>query len=180
MKTIEEVKSHIRNVGYSDGARERICGYLVAKGLKDIKEKLSFKLGVRTFEDFVLWFDSEKEEHEYKSTDFICFGDCVHVQKGLDVVSLGCVYGDTFIGTDGVAVCPCKITKETRACNEDESETLFKRMEDENIAFDYETMSLAPLDKIDDCKLQSFICDFGIIADDEEDEEEDDEEWYLN
>lgn len=164
MKTIEEVKNHIVSVGYNDEAKGRICGFLVAKELKGVKDKLRFKLGDRNFEDFLDWFDDEEESYGINE---ICFGDCIHVQDGLNVVALGCVYGDTFVATDGAAICPCKVTKQTRPCNEKEADLLQKQMDEENIAFDYDMMCLAPLNNINDCKGEIFENLMGYFMDDE-------------
>ena len=57
MKTLEEVKKHCFKNGYSKEAMFKICGWLVAKGLKEAKEVVRYKVGNLTFEDFLEWFE---------------------------------------------------------------------------------------------------------------------------
>ena len=61
-KTIQEVKKHCVDNGYSEKARTQICAFLVGAGLKGTQDVLKFKIGIKTFEDFVKWYNTEAEE----------------------------------------------------------------------------------------------------------------------
>lgn len=61
-KTIQEVKKHCVDNGYSEKARTQICAFLVGAGLKSTKDVLKFKIGQKTFDDFVKWYNAETEE----------------------------------------------------------------------------------------------------------------------
>ena len=61
-KTIQEVKKHCVDNGYSEKARTQICAFLVGAGLKGTQDVLKFKIGEKTFEDFVKWYNAETEE----------------------------------------------------------------------------------------------------------------------
>lgn len=61
-KTIKEIKKHCVENGYCEKARTQICAFLVGAGLKETKDVLKFKIGAKTFDDFVKWYNTETEE----------------------------------------------------------------------------------------------------------------------
>lgn len=61
-KTIQDVKKHCVDNGYSEKARTQICAFLVGAELKGTQDVLKFKIGEKTFEDFVKWYNAETEE----------------------------------------------------------------------------------------------------------------------
>lgn len=63
MKTLEEVKGHIYEVGYTEKAIERICGFLIGKELKRENELLRFCKGENEFSDFLNWFKDSSTDY---------------------------------------------------------------------------------------------------------------------
>lgn len=88
-KTLKEIKAHCLKNGYATNEMFKICGWLVAKGIKDNKEPIPYKNGERTFDDFIAWFEGKKNievEGLYK------VGEEVVWVRAL-------LYGEKFIGT---------------------------------------------------------------------------------
>lgn len=67
MKTLEEVKKHIHEVGYTDTAQLRIAGFLVGVGVKDEHEIIVFRNGVNEFSTFLHWFNNSSTELKVKA-----------------------------------------------------------------------------------------------------------------
>ena len=67
MKTLEEVKKHIHEVGYTDTAQLRIAGFLVGVGVKDEHEIIVFRNGVNEFSTFLHWFNNSSTELKAKA-----------------------------------------------------------------------------------------------------------------
>lgn len=63
MKTLEEVKKHIHEVGYTDTAQLRIAGFLVGVGVKDEHEIIVFRNGVNEFSTFLHWFNDSPSDY---------------------------------------------------------------------------------------------------------------------
>lgn len=61
-RTIQEVTQHCIDNGYNSNARTKICAFLVGAGLKGTQDVLKFKIGEKTFEDFVNWYNTEAED----------------------------------------------------------------------------------------------------------------------
>lgn len=61
-KNIKEIKKHCVENGYCEKARTQICAFLVGAGLKETQDVLKFKIGAKTFDDFVKWYNAETEE----------------------------------------------------------------------------------------------------------------------
>lgn len=57
MKTIEEIKNHVLNNGYTMEDSLRISGYITGIGLKSHKESVVFKIGTGDFHSFMKWFN---------------------------------------------------------------------------------------------------------------------------
>ena len=65
MKTREEVFNHLLENGYNKKAINKICGFMVARELKTLDEKIKILKGDKTFEDFYRWYydcDASKED----------------------------------------------------------------------------------------------------------------------
>jgi hypothetical protein len=56
-KTIEDVRLHCMDNGYTKEDMGKICSFLYGKGLKHRKETIRFLVGDGTFDDFMDWFD---------------------------------------------------------------------------------------------------------------------------
>lgn len=67
MRTLEEVKKHIHEVGYTDTAQLRIAGFLVGVGVKDEHEIIVFRNGVNEFSTFLHWFNNLSTELKAKA-----------------------------------------------------------------------------------------------------------------
>ena len=67
MRTLEEVKKHIHEVGYTDTAQLRIAGFLVGVGIKDEHEIIVFRNGVNEFSTFLHWFNNSSTELKFKA-----------------------------------------------------------------------------------------------------------------
>ena len=63
MRTLEEVKKHIHEVGYTDTAQLRIAGFLVGVGVKDEHEIIVFRNGVNEFSTFLHWFNDSPSDY---------------------------------------------------------------------------------------------------------------------
>lgn len=64
MKTKNQVVEHLKAVGYSRLAINKIMGFLIGNGQKEIYEVMEFLPGEGTFDDFINWYQSETEEVE--------------------------------------------------------------------------------------------------------------------
>lgn len=67
MRTLEEVKKHIHEVGYTDTAQLRIAEFLVGVGVKDEHEIIVFRNGVNEFSTFLHWFNNLSTELKAKA-----------------------------------------------------------------------------------------------------------------
>lgn len=56
MKTREEVLNHLLENGYNKKAINKICGFMVARELKTLDEKVKILKGDKNFEDFYRWY----------------------------------------------------------------------------------------------------------------------------
>lgn len=65
MKTSKEVFNHLLENGYNKNAINKICGFMVARELKTLDEKVKILKGDKTFEDFYRWYyDATPKEDE--------------------------------------------------------------------------------------------------------------------
>lgn len=79
MKTLDEVKKHVKTTGYAPIEIGRICGFLVAKGVKSPEEELLWlRGGYGTLSDFIAWFDNKDTKKEH----YIKLGSCVRLKDG--------------------------------------------------------------------------------------------------
>lgn len=72
MKTILEVQRHCKRNGYDAYNMGKICGWLVAKGIKGENESILFKNGTGKFDDFIKWFNGCEKQEGIKPGDVIC------------------------------------------------------------------------------------------------------------
>jgi hypothetical protein len=64
MKSKDVIFKHLKEVGYNDEARIKICGYLTGVGIKENEEKILIAKGENTFADFLEW---KKKEYDKES-----------------------------------------------------------------------------------------------------------------
>ena len=65
MKTREEVLNHLLENGYTKNAINHILGFMVARELKTLDEKVKYLKGDKSFDDFFRWYndcDAPKDE----------------------------------------------------------------------------------------------------------------------
>ena len=137
MKTLEEVKAHLSNVGYKSNEIPVIEGFLFGKGLYEGDEfEMEFIFGDNSFFDFKDWFNGEDENKSEIDWSEFGFGDFIHVQEGIDVVLLGGIHDEKIVCvTDRCEVKSFLVTDETRPCNEEEIEKVVKRFNANGLNF---------------------------------------------
>lgn len=136
MKTLDEVKAHLSNVGYKSNEIPIIEGFLFGKGLYEGDEfEIEYMSGTNSFFDFKDWFEGEeKKKSEIDWSEFV-FGDFIHVQEGIDVVLLGGIHGRCFACFNGEQATTLVLTDESRPCNEEEIEKVVKRLNANGLNF---------------------------------------------
>lgn len=130
MKTLDEVKAHLSNVGYKSNEIPVIEGFLFGKGLYEGDEfEMEFIFGDNSFFDFKDWFNEKDEKKSEIDWSEFGFGDFIHVQEGIDVVLLGGIHDKKIVCvTDICEVNSFIVTDETRPCNEEEIEKVVRRL----------------------------------------------------
>lgn len=63
MRTLEEVKKHVYEIGYTNEAQLRIAGFLIGVGVKGEYEIIRFKNGVNEFSTFLHWFNDSPSDY---------------------------------------------------------------------------------------------------------------------
>lgn len=63
MRTLEEVKKHVCEIGYTNEAQLRIAGFLIGVGVKGEYEIIRFKNGVNEFSTFLHWFNDSPSDY---------------------------------------------------------------------------------------------------------------------
>lgn len=143
MKTLEEVKEHLSEVGYNRQAMMQIEAFLLGGGMITPNEELDFMKGKGDFEDFMEWYvyDDEEElvEEEYEK------GDYIHVQDDMNVLCVSDVINGKFVGTNGTMVHQYELTNESRFCNDEEQEAIEVKLKDNGITYCYECEELEPI-----------------------------------
>lgn len=117
MKVSKEViKEHLLNVGHSESAILKICGWLVGKGLKSSDEAFKFKKGDGTFDEFLYWINGGIK---------IKKGDVITVKNGVTVLALGDMSAKyKFVGFDGFRTRTYDVIEGTRYANRDEQDMI--------------------------------------------------------
>lgn len=136
MKTLEEVKAHVYENGYTEKAMEKICGFLVGAGIKDEGESLHYKKGDGIWDDFKKWYDNELPTNEDMKQ--IAMGSYVCVSDGIYVMALGRVKNNKFVGTDGAHINTYNFDKNTRLCNDEECDIIKKSLLFYGLEYDLE------------------------------------------
>lgn len=77
MKTKEQVLKHLKEVGYSKRAINKIMGFLIGKDLKTIDEQITYKKGEESFEYFMNWFGCNRENKKVKKTELEAYKEIV-------------------------------------------------------------------------------------------------------
>lgn len=137
MKTLDEVKAHLSNVGYKSNEIPIIEGFLFGKGLYEGDEfEIEYMSGTNSFFDFKDWFNGKDEKKAEIDWSEFGFGDFIHVQEGVDVVLLGGIHDEKIVCvTDRCEVKSFLVTDESRPCNEEEIEKVVKRFNDNGLNF---------------------------------------------
>lgn len=71
MRTLEEVKKHVYEIGYTNEAQLRIAGFLVGVGVKGEYEIIRFKNGVNEFSTFLHWFKDLSKDYFRRKDDIV-------------------------------------------------------------------------------------------------------------
>lgn len=82
-KTIQDVKKHCIASGYGRKSVTQICAFLVGAGLKSTQDVLKFRIGEKTFEDFVKWYNAETEEIVLERGRFVLIDNGAEVYPAL-------------------------------------------------------------------------------------------------
>lgn len=82
MRTLEEVKKHVYEIGYTNEAQLRIAGFLVGVGVKSEYEIIRFKNGVNEFSTFLHWFKDPSKVYFIRKGDIVNDGK-VLFEEGL-------------------------------------------------------------------------------------------------
>lgn len=144
MKTLEEIKKHLLRFGYTSKDKYRICGWLVAKGIKDINETLIFREGTHTIEDFIGWFENGNADNK----PFTCKrGDFVSVQRGIYGVALADSKDGLILLLDENCVLIYAINEDTRLCTEEEKECILEYLKGQGITYNEKEMTFGIDDK---------------------------------
>lgn len=162
-KTMSEIRRHCLCNGYSEYEMGKICGFLIAKGLKSNEEKISYKKGNHKFEDFIKWFEGNDTLKAFE----VCEGDVLALSDDFKVMVIttpnGC--GNSFYGMDeNNRIVKFSIDEKTSICGKEETDDFIEKLEKDGFS-------------VKDFLLGEFDID---EEEDEEDEEEDDFSDYVN
>lgn len=153
MKTLEEVKAHLVEVGYNRADMPRIEGFLFGKGLFEGDEfEIEFMCGERDFYDFKDWFNGEEQEKKPIDWSEFGFGDFIHVEDDLNVFVLSDIYDNTFVGVNGNSIYVFNLTEESRPCDEREIEEVENNLKKAGFSYCYDNGDFIPLDKCKECE----------------------------
>lgn len=140
MKTLEEIKEHLSEVGYTTNAMLQIEGFLIGGEHIAPNEEITFKRGEKDFEYFMEWFlDNKTIDEEYEK------GDYIHVEDEVDVLCLSDVEDGKFVGTSGKIIHQYGLTKDSRFCNEEEIRKVDERLKAHGIAYCHVGEELYPI-----------------------------------
>lgn len=155
MKTLEEVKAHLVEVGYNHADMPRIEGFLFGKGLYEGDEfEIEYIDGDHDFYDFKDWFNGEEKTKTPIDWSEFGFGDFIHVEKELDVIVLSDIYDGKFVGTTGNIVHLFELTNESRPCDEHEIESIENKLKENGVTFCGDVEEFVPLNKCKECELE--------------------------
>ena len=127
-KTMSEIRRHCLCNGYSEYEMGKICGFLIAKGLKSNEEKISYKKGNHKFEDFIKWFEGNATLKAFE----VCEGDVLALSDDFKVLVIttpnGC--GNSFYGMDeNNRIIKFSIDEKTSICGKEEANDFIEKLE---------------------------------------------------
>ena len=155
MKTLEEVKAHLVEVGYNHEDIPRIEGFLFGKGLYEGDEfEIEYIDGDHDFYDFKDWFNGEEQTKTPIDWSEFGFGDFIHVDGDLNVIVLSDIYDGKFVGTTGNIVHLFELTNESRPCDEREIESIENKLKENGVTFCGDVDEFVPFDKCKECELE--------------------------
>lgn len=160
-KTMSEIRRHCLCNGYSEYEMGKICGFLIANGLKSNEEKISYKKGNHKFEDFIKWFEGNDTLKAFE----VCDGDVLALSDDFKVLVIttpnGC--GNSFYGMDeNNRIIKFAIDEKTRICGKEEADDFIEKLEKDGFS------------------VKDFLLgEFDMDDDDEEEEDDDEEECFC-
>ena len=155
MKTLEEVKAHLLEVGYNSADMPRIEGFLFGKGLYEGDEfEIEYIAGDHDFYDFKNWFNGEEQTKTPIDWNDLGFGDFIHVEGDLNVIALGDICDGKFVGTTGDIVHLFELTNESRPCDEHEIEIIENKLKVNGVTFCGDLEEFVPLNECKECELE--------------------------
>lgn len=140
-KTIEDVRLHCLDNGYTKEAMNQICAYLNGKGIKGRKETIKFLVGNGTYEDFLEWFENDEVA--------MFVGDYIHAKDGINyqIINLG---DKKIVVIDGDAkVKVISYDDVVRPCTEEEEDYLYELLEANGLFFCTECEALEATSDLD-------------------------------
>ncbi len=146
-KTMSEIRRHCLCNGYSEYEMGKICGFLIAKGLKSNEEKISYKKGNHKFEDFIKWFEGNDTLKAFE----VCEGDVLALSDDFKVLVIttpnGC--GNSFYGMDeNNRIIKFSIDEKTSICGKEEANHFIEKLEKDG--FSVKDFLLGEFDMDDD------------------------------
>lgn len=136
MKTLEEVKKYLFDVGHNEVSIPKIEGFLLGVGILGDEFEMDYAVGDNDFESFKDWFEDNQCKKNIADDEF-GYGDFMHVQKGVNVICLSKPKNGQFVGTDGVVLQKFFVTDETRPCSEEELDEVVADLNVGGIDFDF-------------------------------------------
>ena len=153
MKTLEEVKAHLVEVGYNRSDMPRIEGFLFGKGLYEGDEfEIEYISGNHDFYYFKDWFNGEEKTKTPIDWSELGYGDFIHVEEGLNVIALGDIYKGKFVGTSNNGTYVYELTSESRPCDELEIEEVENSLKEKGISYCYDNVDFIPFCKCKECE----------------------------
>lgn len=64
MRTKNEVLAYLKENGHSNNAITKIMGFLIGVGIKEPNERIVFKRGENSWEEFFEWYNNEPKKKE--------------------------------------------------------------------------------------------------------------------
>lgn len=145
MKTLEEVKKYLNEVGHSQFAIHKIEGFLLGNGMLGKDYEMEYMIGGNDFDDFMNWFNGKTKTGKKFDDDEFQKGDFIHVEKGIDVICLSDVFDGKFVGTNGTIIHKYEFTNESRPCDEKEMQAIKDKLKEQGVCFCFECDELEPL-----------------------------------
>lgn len=140
MKTLNEIRKHCVDCGYTNEAMLKICGFLIAKEIKGERDVIKYKEGYHNFDFFLQWFNDDEFYFEDMER-----GQCIHIKDGLDVMLLSPCCNNSFVGVTGEGqVSTYLIEDGSRPCTKQESKNLEARLREKGLKFNNDTEELKP------------------------------------